>query len=173
MKLSLLFVISAFVVIMGGCDSNDAGQASKNENLAQPQPKADGPTISASSQTAELGPAGLMQATKPGWHSDQPPKFPEYITVDLHASKAVGTVGLLQQEGQPKRGPKALRIEVSSDGNEWTPVAGADDACQPNAKDGWTDVTLSKPATARYVKVVVFSNCGDPHLLTIRGLRIS
>jgi hypothetical protein len=112
-----------------------------------------------------------MSATPPGWHSSQPPKFPEMLTVDFGAVRSIKSVGFLQQEGQPARAPKALRIEVGDDGKSWKAVAGSDNACSPNMPDGWSEVGFSAPASGRHVRVTIFSNCGDPQFLSLRGLR--
>lgn len=129
------------------------------------------PIVSVSSQSGDLGPQGLLVAAKPGWHSPQPPKYPESILVDFQAPKTLNYIGFLQQEGQPSRAPKAIRIDISEDQKVWSAVGGSDDVCMPNMPDGWTNVDLPKSVTSRYLKVTIFSNCGDQQLLTLRGLR--
>ena len=62
-------------------------------------------------------------------------------------------------------------ILISNDGLYWTPVTFAENVCSPNMPDGWSNIDLPKPVTARYLKIFIFSNCGDAQLLTFRGLR--
>jgi len=158
-----LLSITAVAIVLAGCgDSNDckAGESSST------------PKVTAGSQLGELGPQGLFDAVQPGWHSAQPAKYPESLTVDFQIPREVQFIGLLQQEGQPTRAPKSLRIEISSDGKTWTAVGGSENACAPNIPDGWFNIDLAKPITAQHMKIVIFSNCGDAQLLTLRGLRV-
>lgn len=156
-----LFTITIIVIALTGC-----GDSKPPKTVELPTPK-----VTASSQSEKYGPEGLLLAMPPGWHSENPPKFPESLTVDFQSPREVRSLGLLQQEGQPARAPKAIRIEISDDGKSWTEVAGSDDACSPNTPDGWSNINFAKPVTIRYLKVIIFSNCGDPQFLTLRGLR--
>lgn len=129
------------------------------------------PKVIASSQLDNMGPEGLLSAMQPGWHSANPHKLPEWVMVDFQAPREVRRLGLLPQDGNPTRSPKAIRVEISNDGNSWSQAAGSDDACSPNMPDGWWNLDFAKPATGRYLKIVILSNCGDPGLVTFRGLR--
>lgn len=183
-KFFAVSVVPLAIVLMAGCgDSDKAGltHISGKESVAGTTKAVDGAVaqkatrsfvLTASSQSADLGPQGLFSAVPPGWHSSQPPKFPETVTVDFGDSRQLRYLGLLQQEGQPERAPKALRVEMSNDGNTWVPVAGADDACKANMPDGWFNIDFSRPSSGRYLRVVIFTNCGDAYLLTVRGLRV-
>lgn len=163
MKINMLLVSVFVLVAVSGCgDSND----SRKPVASRP------PILIASSKTGDYGPQGLFDAVQPGWHSASPPKFPESLTVDFQAPREVKFIGLLQQDGQPARAPKSLRIETSSDGKTWTDVGGSDNACAPNKPEGWVNIDLAKPITAQYMKIVIFSNCGATELLTLRGLRV-
>ena len=127
--------------------------------------------VTASSQLEPYGPDGLLASTPPGWHSANPPRYPEWVMVDFQASRQIRSLGLLPQNGHPERAPKLIRVEVSADGNAWTSAAGSDNACLPNTADGWSNIDFPKPATGRYLKITILSNCGDPNLVTFRGLR--
>ena len=156
-------LVSAFVLVAAtGCGKSD--DATK--------PVASHPILTASSKTGDYGPQGLFDSVQPGWHSVQPPKYPESLTVDFQAPREVKFIGFLQQDGQPARAPKALRIESSSDRKTWIAVGGSENACAPNKPDGWVNVDLAKPVTAQHLRIVIFSNCGDAQLLTLRGLRV-
>lgn len=130
------------------------------------------PDITASSQLENYGPQSLLAQISPGWHSERNPKYPQSITVDFHKQREIQLLGLLPQEEKTDRAPKVISIEVASDGELWEPVAGSDNACISNAAEGWHDISFAKPVKTRYLKISIFSNCGDPSLLTLKGLKI-
>lgn len=154
--------ITTAIVVLAGCGDSEAVKADKSS----PQKK-----VTASSQLREFGPEGLLSATSPGWHSEEPPKYPESLTVDLQKPHKIKSLGFLHQDRHPERAPKAVRISTSNDGKSWTQVAESDNACA-NKPDEWFNIELPKPSTGRYIKVIISSNCGDPQFLTLRGLRI-
>lgn len=128
--------------------------------------------ITASSQHDTYDPNGLFLGKEPGWHSAFPAKYPQEIIIEFVTFTEIRYVGLLQQNGQTQRAPKAYQIEVSTDGILWMPISRSDDACALYASSGWTNIMLPKAARGRFIKVVIFSNCGDPQWLTLKGLRI-
>jgi hypothetical protein len=156
-----LLAITAIAVALTGC-----GDSKPPKSAELPTPK-----VTASSQLDKFGPEGLVSATQPGWHSQNPRKFPEWFMVDFQSPREVPLLGLLPQDGQSARAPKAIRVEMSNDGNSWSEAASSDNACTPNAPEGWVNITFPKPVTTRYLKIVILSNCGDPNLVTVRGLR--
>jgi hypothetical protein len=175
MRFNYLLSVTAALSILTAC--GDSGRtappsATGTPGTTTPASNDAKPTVSARSLSPEFGPEGLFTAKAPGWHAVRPPKYPEMLSIDFGAPREVRIVGLLAQVGQPKRSPKALRIETSDDGAAWIPVAGSDDACTPNVKGGWHDIQFVRPAKGRYLRLVVFSNCGDGELLTLLGLRV-
>ncbi|PPK71575.1 F5/8 type C domain-containing protein [Methylobacter tundripaludum] len=130
------------------------------------------PDVKASSQMESLGPQGLFFHRQPGWHAERNPKYPQTLLIDFHEPRSFGTIGLLPQDGNVGRAPKAIGVEVSSDGESWTSVAATDNACTSNASQEWRDIKFAKPVKMRYLKILIFSNCGDPEFLTLRGLRV-
>jgi hypothetical protein len=179
----LLLIISVLGALSSCGDSDNtrttrapgesaAVAASRDADFPKSAEASKTPKLSSSSKSGDLGPGGLLLATPPGWHSEQPPRFPESVTVDFQAPRQIKFLGLLRQEGQPGRAPKAVRIEISNDGMAWTAAAGSDNACSPNMPEGWSNIDFAKPVFGRYLKLVIFSNCGDPQLLTLGGLRV-
>jgi len=162
MNINWLLLSVLILVTATGCGKSDDATKSVASH----------PILTASSKTGDYGPQGLFDTVQPGWHSAQPPKYPESLTVDFKTPREVKYIGLLQQDGQPSRAPKALRIESSSDGKTWTAVGGSDNACAPNSPDNWVNVDLAKPSTVQFLRIVIFSNCGDTQLLTLRGVRV-
>jgi len=130
------------------------------------------PIIKASSQMGNYGPGGLFYARQPGWHAERQPKYPQTLSIDLNEPQSIATIGLLPQDGLSVRAPKNIRIKVSDDGKSWVTTATTDDACNANAPGGWHNIKLTEQVNARFLEIDVFSNCGDPDLLTLRGLKI-
>ena len=166
---SLSFI--ATIAILTSCSDSNTTPKSQTPEAANTAEQSQAIKLTASSQYDQFGPDGLMTAAQPGWHAEYPPKYPESLTVDLRSSREIKSLGLLPQDGHDTRAPKALRIEISSDGNSWQPVAESDNACPRKTPDGWSNINFPKPAMGRYVKLTIFSNCGDKELLTLRGLR--
>jgi hypothetical protein len=128
------------------------------------------PSISATSQLASFAPDGLMEAKQPGWHSAQDPHYPQTIQIDLKMVQRVSSVGFLPQDGNASRGPQSVDISVSGDGTDWISAANSGALCKLN-DEGWHDVKLDSPHDVRFIRISIYSNCGSPDLLTLRGLR--
>jgi hypothetical protein len=159
------------LVIEAQRDAAPDNEALRQAIASRPSGGLQTPKLTASSQLEKYGPEGLLSATQPGWHSTSPPRFPEWVMVDFQAPREVRSLELLPQDRVPERAPKVIRVEISPDGNTWRRVADSDNACSPNTPDGWSRVNFAKPATGRYLKISILSNCGDPGLVTFRGLR--
>lgn len=130
------------------------------------------PSIEASSQLKNYGPQGLLLQMQPGWHTEQNPKYPQTLNIDLHEARLLGTIGLLPQDGNSARAPKSIRIKVSNDGKSWVTAVKSDDVCVANSPNGWHNVKLAKQVKVRFLEIKILANCGDPDFLTLRGLRI-
>lgn len=132
------------------------------------------PTIKASSQMGELGAQGLLSAMQPGWHATRSPSYPQRVTIDFNGFRSLQRIGFLPQEGFIARAPKNIRVQTSSDGKSWSTATTFEMNCAATmgASAGWQTVKLSKPITARFLAVDIFSNCGDSYLLTLRGIKI-
>lgn len=131
------------------------------------------PLISCDSQLDSYGPEGLLDSKQPGWHATLPSVAPHFIHVDLTEKRLVSSLGFLPQDGNAIRGPKNVRIEASNDDITWRIITNPANICNANAPEGWHNLTLEKPITARFLKIVVLKNCGDPGLVTLKGLNIS
>ncbi len=129
--------------------------------------------ITASSTHQSYGPAGLFEVKGPGWHAATPIVFPQELSFEFGAPVVFQRLALLHQERHPERAPRGYLVEVSVDGNLWTLAAVVDNACSPNTPDGWNETELPKQTKARFMKLVVTSNCGDPGLLTLLGVRLN
>lgn len=134
-------------------------------------PKPDVPTITAISQFNSFGTQGLIYSSGSGWHAESPPKYPESLIIDFNKIKEVRTLKMLYQNGVPESGPRAIRVYVSSNGRYWMPMENFNNLCEMSEKDGWHVLKFSHASKTRYLKIEIRSNCGDPQLLTLRGLK--
>ena len=126
-------------------------------------------TIGASSTLDDFGPGGILAANQPGWHSQRPPRFPEWVQLDFNQRQTFTKVWLLPQDGFPDRGPKRLLVQLSDDGKSWTTAGSVDDACGETNR--WKTLDLGKQVETSRVRLWIESNCGSKELLTFRGLR--
>jgi hypothetical protein len=130
------------------------------------------PIVKVSSQLDKFGPEGLFDLEQPGWHAAIPVTYPQTIQVDLRNPRKIQSFGFLSQDNNPLRAPKAIRIEISDGGDLWTPIIGSDNLCREGADGKWHNVVLESVKKIRFLKVIIFSNCGDPEFLTLRGLKV-
>lgn len=54
---------------------------------------------------------------------------------------------------------------------DWLQVGHFDSLCDVATEDDWHEAVLDKPRSAQFVRLVILRNCGDPELLTLRGVR--
>lgn len=130
------------------------------------------PTITASSQLNDLGPQDLLLQRQPGWHAEPNPTYPQSLVIDFHQSQLVKSIGFLPQDGNAPRSPKRIKVSVSENGKLWEAVGMYDNICSAGVFSGWHNVTLQKKVTARFMQIDILANCGDPSLLTLKGLKI-
>jgi hypothetical protein len=128
------------------------------------------PRVSASSQQ-QFGPEGLLASVAPGWQSRSPPDYPEWIMVDFQAVREITSLGLLPQEEYVNRAPKVIRLEFSDNGKTWIPMPAAERPCALDPGNSWSILKLPASRKSRYVKMYILDNCGDPAMVSIRGLR--
>ena len=129
------------------------------------------PTVKASSTLGNYGPFGLLAAAQPGWHSERRPHYPQTLDIDLSEVKTFRKMLLLPQDGLLSRMPGSLEVRIKSEAGDWLDVGHFDGLCNVTTEDGWREAVLVKPRSARFVRLVISQNCGDPELLTLRGLR--
>ena len=129
--------------------------------------------ITASSTHQNFGPEGLFEVKKPGWHAATPVVFPQELSFEFVSPVVFRRLALLYQERHPERAPRGYLVEVSADGNLWTLAEVVDDACSANTPDGWNETELPNQTRARFMRLVITSNCGDPGLLTLLGVRLN
>ena len=174
-KLLLLTMVTVAGVLSGCSDPQSDSKVAKIEKVAnESSPRVIAESVSsikASTSLKDLGPEGLFSSQAPGWHAASPVRFPQEITVEFSSEHPLHYFGLLQQKGQPARAPKAYRLDASRDGKNWASIGGSDNACTPNLPDGWNNIEIKPSTIARYLRITIFSNCGDEKFLTLQGIR--
>ena len=132
------------------------------------------PGISVTSILRNLGPEGLFSSAQPGWHAQKNPIYPQVMTIDHKEIKFIGRVSFLPQDNYVERMPKYIKVETSVDGSNWVSSGVFPDLCVLGSeKSNWHEIELGAPVKAQYIRIKIYSNCGDPNYLTLRGLKIS
>jgi hypothetical protein len=126
--------------------------------------------IETSSMHQSFGGDGLLRAAEPGWHAKTPVTFPQWVQFTFDAPQTISGIELLPQDGLAERGPRQLTVESSADGKAWKAVVTIQNACNA-VGDTWRIHDFGTTLKTRYVRFTVLSNCGDPDLLTLRGVK--
>jgi len=127
--------------------------------------------VDASSTMPPYGAEGLLTGTPPGWHAARPAKYPQVLIFSLSKTRQIRSVSFLPQEGNSDRGPKRIEVQISKDRRHWDTVDTIVDACGPSSM--WSEHSLPRVTTARFVKLVILANCGHSELLTLQGVKFS
>lgn len=127
--------------------------------------------VEVSSVLEQFNADGVLAARDPGWHADMPLSFPQVLNIDFPHERNVYSIGFLPQRGFLSRAPREILIEGSFDGNSWQIFFEGRLDC--GRSDGiWRRVAFEERASVSVLRISIFSNCGDPELLTLRGLAI-
>lgn len=129
-------------------------------------------TIRASSTFDNYGPSGLTSAADPGWHARTPIVFPQTLDLNFGYIRKLNSFHFLPQQGLSARAPKTIAIEISDNHTDWRLIYKGDLGCKNDSED-WRSVSMDNTVNARYARINILSNCGDPTLLTLRGLRLN
>lgn len=134
------------------------------------QPDVEIVKIDASTSLPGLGPRGLLSSSPPGWHAAKNPIYPQNLVVNFSKPRSFHRLGLLNQDNLLDRMPNNFTISTSPDGVAWTVISENENVCSQPPIDGWRYVSF-KEATSQFVRIEINANCGNPNLLTLRGLR--
>lgn len=131
----------------------------------------DFPKILASSTLEGMGPGGLLKFTQPGWHAEKNPDYPQSIKIDFKETKQFTSISFLpQSKNLVSRAPKKVKINISNDNKNWIEIVNSNDICLYDNATEMFKLLMPKAITTQYIKIDIIENCGDPHLLTLRGL---
>ncbi|MCX5206349.1 discoidin domain-containing protein [Streptomyces sp. NBC_00237] len=135
----LLTLTAVFALVGGLLLASSAGA----EAAADPIVSTGKPATASSAESSSFGAANAFDGD-PGtrWASAEG-KDPQWLRVDLGTPTAVSRVKLTWEDAYAK----AYRVEVSTDGTTWTPIA------QETAGDGGTDDLTGLSGKGRYLRV--------------------
>lgn len=182
MKSVVVALCVSLTVVVAACGSSapapEAGTApAAAPAAAPPAPKAPPvlgqvpappATITTSSVYMNNPGTGLLKALQAGWHSQSPPKYPEWIEIKFQEPQVFSKMSMLPQDGGVDRSPKKIRVETS-DGVTWTPLITLEDAC-PKTINTWHTYELGKSVETMRVRLMIDSNCGSA-IITLRGVK--
>jgi alpha-N-acetylglucosaminidase len=91
---------------------------------------------------------------------------PQWLQVDLQKPQRIGSVQVWPYWGDGRH--YQYKVEVSSDGRQWTLVADMSQNTQPATEKG--DLHTIKPVETRYVRVTMLKNSANPgvHIVEIK-----
>jgi hypothetical protein len=137
------------------------------QNTFPPLESAPNAKITESSVYQAYGAAGLLRAVPPGWHV-LVSALPQSVEIDFEQEQTLTKISLLSQDGFAIRAPKNVALEVMNATGRME-VLTVEDACT-GTENRWRTFPLNEPLKATRVTIVINSNCGDPGLVTLRGL---
>ncbi|MBF0344771.1 MAG: discoidin domain-containing protein [Nitrospirae bacterium] len=133
-------------------------------------------SIKASSILGSLGTDKLFgtKITYTAWHTQSPPVYPEWL--NLTFQRPVSFKKLVLTPQYPRnifiaRAPRQYAIKISDNGIDWKELAYVDDVCKVFMTDN--NVTeLPETITTKFVRLELYSNCGDKHNLSVLNIRL-
>jgi hypothetical protein len=128
-------------------------------------------TVTASSTLPPFDTAGLFRASNPGWHSQNPAMFPEWLQVRFAEGRPIARISLLPQYQNGGRAPARFEIQTSADGRAWTTATTVENGCD-GEPGRWRTFPLPSAVMTRWLRLLITDNCSDEPLLTLRGLRV-
>lgn len=107
------------------------------------------------------------------WHSEwnlaQPP-YPHWITIDMGSSAVIRGIRYLARSGNTSGIPKDGKIEVSSDGVNWT--AGGNFVVQNNNTVNQKIPLVQPTAAGRYIRITFLNNYSGQPWLAVAELNV-
>ncbi|MFI0977525.1 discoidin domain-containing protein [Streptomyces sp. NPDC021093] len=137
---TLLLTFAAVFALVGGLLLASSGRAGA---AADPIVSTGKPATASSAETSALGAQYAFDGDPATRWASTEGTDPQWVRVDLGATAAVSRVKLNWEAAHAK----AYRVEMSTDGVTWTPIA------QETAGDGGTDDLTGLTGTGRYLRV--------------------
>ncbi|KJU86948.1 membrane protein [Candidatus Magnetobacterium bavaricum] len=136
-------------------------------------------SVKSSSIFQGLGPDRLLDEDDgiDAWHSQNPPVYPEWLEFEFKERVFFRTLTVMQQSRSKKdpnrtflgRAPQSIALKISDDGIAWKDVLYVNNMCNKYTDERY-NLELLSTVVARFVRVEIHSNCGDPDLVTIQGM---
>ncbi|MFJ7228204.1 discoidin domain-containing protein [Streptomyces tendae] len=119
-----------------------------------------GRRLTASSSTGAYTPGNGNDGNKATYWESANNAMPQWLQADLGSSRRVNRVALRLPDGWPNRS-QTLKIQASENGSDFTDLTAAK-AYTFDAAGGQSATITFDTATARYVRVLVTANTGQP-----------
>ncbi|MFD5219096.1 discoidin domain-containing protein [Streptomyces tendae] len=119
-----------------------------------------GRRLTASSSTGAYTPGNGNDGNKATYWESANNALPQWLQADLGSSRRVNRVALRLPDGWPNRS-QTLKIQASENGSDFTDLTAAK-AYAFDAAGGQSATITFDAATARYVRVLVTANTGQP-----------
>ncbi|MGW0016563.1 discoidin domain-containing protein [Streptomyces tendae] len=119
-----------------------------------------GRRLTASSSTGAYTPGNGNDGNKATYWESANNALPQWLQADLGSSRRVNRVALRLPDGWPNRS-QTLKIQASENGSDFTDLTAAK-AYTFDAAGGQSATITFDAATARYVRVLVTANTGQP-----------
>ncbi|MGV9624909.1 discoidin domain-containing protein [Streptomyces tendae] len=119
-----------------------------------------GRRLTASSSTGAYTPGNGNDGNKATYWESANNALPQWLQADLGSSRRVNRVALRLPDGWPSRS-QTLKIQASENGSDFTDLTAAK-AYTFDAAGGQSATITFDAATARYVRVLVTANTGQP-----------
>jgi hypothetical protein len=129
-----------------------------------------GSSVTASSAfRPEFGAEMLLTDDRQVWHAQYPPRYPEWLQVQLAQPVRISSISIRSQDGHPLRAPRSFRLEGSTDRTLWVSLLDVPDSGVQSTP--WRQWPVPSTREYPFYRLILRSNLGDPDLLTIQGIR--
>lgn len=158
-----------------GADLTGSGDAADDSRDYDYQ-KTTATAASAYQGTGNEGPAGLAVDGDTGtwWHTDWTQTMPKedfWITLELEEETVLDALRYYGRDGSINGRVGEYQVEVSTDGEKWTPVSNG----TWENKAGWQLAVFDQPAAAKYVRLTglhTFGDSGNDRFMSAAEIRL-
>ncbi len=164
---------NTFTINLGAdVSSGDAADDSRDYDYQ----KTTATAASAYQGTGNEGPAGLAVDGDTGtwWHTDWTQTVPKedfWITLELEEETVLDALRYYGRDGSINGRVGEYQVEVSTDGEKWTPVSNG----TWENKAGWQLAVFDQPAAAKYVRLTglhTFGDSGNDRFMSAAEIRL-
>ena len=116
-----------------------------------------------------LGAGGILSGTTI-WHSQTPPKYPEWVEIQYSTPGIITKLSIKPQDGNPSRAPKNFVFQAGNDGKKWVDIYTVKDNVHKSGSD-WHTWSFKNKGKYLYYRIFITGG-GDPSLLTIQQIKL-
>ena len=161
---SMIYIVIVFSIFMlASCNKKpEPIVAPKNVNVS-------------SNLFPDFLPYGLV-ANKGTWHSQSPPKYPEWVEIEYAKPTTITYIAIQSQPdsvngSEHKRAPKDFVFQGSNDRKNWVNLLNVKDNSYKEGGE-WKSWSFKNKASYTYYRIYMTANCGDPSYLTITQIKL-